>query len=117
MNDTPTPRTDDFCNGLRSNCLETTQGAVDLANFARQLEQELNKVQAERDQLRRVCDELGESGSGIKHNILHGYDNCKYSCKYLDQQCNCGIIPLKQKFDSALESYNQLPHVLKNKTK
>lgn len=56
MNNTPTPQTDDFCNGLQSNCLETTQGAVDLANFARQLERELNKVQDERDKLKTVLD-------------------------------------------------------------
>ena len=59
-----TPRTDDFCNGLHSNCLETTQGAVDLANFARQLERELTDLQRERDQLRRVVDEFARQSPG-----------------------------------------------------
>lgn len=79
MNNTPTPQTDDFCNGLQSNCLETTQGAVDLANFARQLERDLNEADntsrtmvrlhdeqekeieqlcEERDQLRKVLDQF-----------------------------------------------------------
>ena len=104
---TPTPRTDDFCNGLRSNCLEATQGAVDLANFARQLEQELNEarqqqeakvtpalvmdyamVQAERDQLRKVCDEVAST-----------------------------IYVHSLRPQNALDGYNQLPHVQERKTK
>jgi hypothetical protein len=99
---TPTPRTDDFCNGLRSNCLETTQGAVDLANFARQLEQELNEAikltqslaedkglfRNERDQLRKVADELA--------NIIYVHS----------------LRP-----QNALDGYNQLPHVRARKTK
>jgi hypothetical protein len=98
---TPTPRTDDFCNGLRSNCLETTQGAVDLANFARQLERELNEArqcfeiskgnteaalnsfhaemkqrrnaEAERDQLRRVVDEFARQSPGDDKWLMADY--------------------------------------------
>ena len=94
---TPTPRTDDFCNGLRSNCLETTRGAVDLANFARQLERELKACQAaeslsydrlvsERDQLRKVCD--------------------AYYMALTDWQ-----------LIKAEDAYNSLPHVIAKNTK
>ena len=101
---TPTPRTDALELSLTSWTIDDLNKSM---SHARQLEQELNEarqqqeakvtpalvmdyamVQAERDQLRKVCDELA--------NIIYFHS----------------LRP-----QNALDGYNQLPHVLERETK
>lgn len=101
MNETPTPRTDAFYHPMIARTLQESK------DFARQLERELNEarlryevllqnynadtislVASERDQLRKVCDELAST-----------------------------IYVHSLRPQNALDGYNQLPHVQERKTK
>lgn len=111
MNNTPTPRTDNVV----ASDMGDSGFLVDMINHAQQLEQELNEVKEyaagqrvlasaindaatemvkERDQLRKVVDELALA---IHTGNEHGYG------------LRIG--------DRAIELYDQLPHVIERKTK
>ena len=142
---TPTPKTDAFCNNLHSNALETVRAAQELRDFARKLERERNEARA------RVTDleannryqrgyAAGEKSVEAELTQLckdnETFRNAQKSCADCDaatfeevtklrKVCNdlaedlTSVVNTKEKStwskSLALQSYSTLPHVIKAK--